>query len=95
MKKNTKILIGVGIAVAVYLIYKKSKYIPATTTTSTATAPIKGCPDGTTEVAVDCVQAPCPTQCVENEAAYQIMPVPAPKRPTGEYEIFNPDNIAI
>jgi len=85
MKKNTKILIGVGLAVAVYLIYKKSKYIPTTTTTtstSTAAAPTTGCPDGTTEVAVDCVQAPCPTQCVEN--TQEVTPIFLPKSPTEE-----------
>jgi hypothetical protein len=84
MKKNTKILIGVGLAAAAFLLYKKSKYIPKIPTKSTTTvAPVEGCPDGTTEVAVDCVQAPCPTQCVENPQ--EIMPVFLPKRPTPEY----------
>jgi len=58
MEKNTKILIGVGIAVVAFVLYKTR--ITPTIKTNTP----KLCPDGTIEKQVQCGVAPCPTQCM-------------------------------
>jgi hypothetical protein len=65
MKKNTKILVGVGIAVAAYLLYKTRTPLVKTTNTP------KVCPNGTIEKPMPCDVAPCPTQCVSVEQERQ------------------------
>jgi hypothetical protein len=101
MEKNTKILVGVGVAVAAYFIYmnnRKPVTIPTTISTTEPVKPLKQeplqdlssskCPAGTTEQVVDCLVAPCETFCVDNNAAYQIEPIFLPLKPTEEYTII-------
>jgi len=61
MEKNTKILIGVGIAaVAAYFVYRsKSK-------AKTQTGAVKGkCPEGFVYAQINCIKAPCPEgECI-------------------------------
>lgn len=73
MEKNTKILIGVGIAaVAAYFVYrsksKKTQTGDVVVATNPQTGDIAGamkCPEGTKYVAINCIKAPCPKgECV-------------------------------
>lgn len=66
MEKNTKILIGVGIAaVAAYFVYR-SKSKAKTQTGGEAQTGVKGeCPEGFVYARINCKKAPCPEgECV-------------------------------
>lgn len=66
MEKNTKILIGVGIAaVAAYFVYR-SKSKAKTQTGGEAQTGVKGkCPEGFVYARINCIKAPCPEgECV-------------------------------
>jgi hypothetical protein len=75
MEKQTKILLGVGAAIALYLILKPKK---ATSQTSIVNTPnTKGCPEGQVLQSIPCLVAPCPSMCMpiqkpETEEEYQI-----------------------
>jgi hypothetical protein len=85
MEKNTKILIGVGIAaVAAYFVYRNKKSGKSGSTTGNG----KKCPEGFVYSQINCIQAPCPEgECVPLESIpeeilppiFQPKPKPLPK----------------
>ena len=95
MEKNTKILIGVGIAaVAAYFVYRNKKSGRSGSTTGND----KKCPEGFVYSQINCIQAPCPDgECVPLESIpeeilppiFQPKPKPLPvssKCPAGSKE---------
>jgi hypothetical protein len=73
MEKNTRILIGVGIAaVAAYFVYRNRK-------SGSTTGNGKKCPEGFVYSQIKCIKAPCPEgECVPLES---IPPKDSPKAP--------------
>ena len=74
MKKNTKILLGLGAVIAAYLILKPKKVLTQTSVVNTPNT--KVCPKGQELKLVDvnCAVAPCPpiSMCVPIRKTYSI-----------------------
>lgn len=78
MEKNTKILIGVGIAaVAAYFVYRNKKSGKSGSTTPPKDSPKapQSCPEGQKLVQVQCIKAPCPAMCVPDDGTH--LPIPS------------------
>ena len=92
MEKNTKILIGVGIAaVAAYFVYRNKKSGKSGSTTGND----KKCPEGFVYAKINCIKAPCPDgECIPMDMMppkpiFQPKPKPKPvssKCPAGSSE---------
>lgn len=85
MEKNTKILIGVGIAaVAAYFVYRNKKSGKSGSNTGNG----KKCPEGFVYSQINCIQAPCPEgECVPLESIPEPQPKPKAKYcPDGSHE---------
>ena len=87
MEKNTKILIGVGIAaVAAYFVYRNKKSGRSGSTTGND----KKCPEGFVYAKINCIKAPCPEgECIPmdmmpTKPIFQPKPKPQPK-PKAKY----------
>ena len=62
MEKQTKILLGIGAAIAAYLILKPKMAAAQTDVVIQNTK--KVCPEGQKLVEMTCIVAPCPSMCM-------------------------------
>jgi len=79
MKKNTKILLGLGAVIAAYLILKPKKVATQTSVVTQNTK--KVCPEGQELVSMTCIMAPCPDVCMPSIVQEKIKAAVMPNRP--------------